>query len=117
MKTTMYTRPISLVALSLAALLSMNAWAQGTAPGGGSGGGSNGVSPSEAATAKTPGTPGAADTPGEFQAPNKSLPPISSGRAVAKLKKQASKTSRKNARAAEKHSAVTPADSSATPHK
>lgn len=116
----MQTRPLSLAALSLAAVLSVSAWAQGTVPGaGGNPVGPNGVSPSEAATEKTPGTPGAADTPGEFQAPNtsKNLPPASSDRAVAKLKKQADKASRKNARAADKHSAVAPANSSATPPK
>jgi hypothetical protein len=109
----MYThmRTISMAALPLAALLSMSAWAQLAAPGGGGGaGGPNGISPSAAATVRTPGTPGAADTPGALQASSHNLPAASSSPTVAALKKQASKDSRSNARAADtrKHSPVTP---------
>jgi hypothetical protein len=107
-----YLRTISMMALPLAALLSMSAWAQLASPGGGgSAGGPNGISPSAAATVRTPGTPGAADTPGALQASShNNLPAASSSPTVAALKKQASKDSRNNARAADtrKHSSVTP---------
>jgi hypothetical protein len=53
---------------------------------------------------RTPGTPGAADTPGALQqSSHNNLPAESSSATVAKLKKQASKDSRSNARAAEAH--------------
>lgn len=94
----MYRRTISMAALPLVALLSMSAWAQA-------------VSPSAAATVRTPGTPGAADTLGAFQrSSNNTLPAASSSPSVAALKKQANKASQSNARAADahKHSSDTP---------
>jgi hypothetical protein len=97
-----YTRTVWLAALPVAALICMSAWGQTSPGGGGNTGGSNAPAPSGAATTRTPGTPGAADSTGTLQASagdNASvLDP--SPRKVAALKKQAAKESRKNAAAA-----------------
>jgi hypothetical protein len=75
----------------MAALMSMSAWGQATAPTG-------------AATTRTPGTPGAADTPETSQGSpiDNSVTDDSSPRKISALKKQAAKDSKKNAATAAK---------------
>jgi hypothetical protein len=99
---TVYTRTIWMAILPVAALICMNAWGQVSPDDGGHAGGPNAPAPSEAATARTPGTPGASDTPGVFQAgsSDNSAAVSSSPRKISALKKQAAKDSRKNAAAA-----------------
>jgi hypothetical protein len=94
----MYWRTISTVPFALAALLSTSAWAQV----GSLGGGPNRIPPSEAATVRTPGTPGAADTPEALQGSSHNhRPAVSLSRADrALLKKQANKSWRSSAPAA-----------------
>jgi hypothetical protein len=92
----MRSRITSIATMSLAGLLSLNAWAQVASPGGsGAMGGPNATAPSGAAITHTPGTPGASDTPGALQSShaNDSAPITLSPADIRKLKKQARKGS------------------------
>ena len=87
---TVCTRTLCKAILPVAALICMSAWGQTAPP------------PSEAATTRTPGTPGASDTVGTTQA-SSSENTVAVGATPSKisaLKKQAAKDSRKNAAAA-----------------
>lgn len=96
----MRSRITSIATLTLAALLSVSAWAQVAPPGsGGAIGGPNAAAPSGAATTHTPGTPGASDTPGALQS-NHVDGSTPSPAEIRKLKKQARKAARSSAPAA-----------------
>jgi hypothetical protein len=94
----------------LTCLVSISTWAQATPPGG-SADGINSVPPAGAATVRTPGTPGAADTPGAVQVrPNSNLPADSSSpEAIRAMKKEAAKGPKSSAPSADaaKPAAVT----------
>jgi hypothetical protein len=92
-----YMRKIPMAVMPVAALICMSAWGQATPSDGA--GDSIAPTPSAAAAERTPGTPGASDTPGAVQARSNdtSIGVSSSSRKIAALKKQAAKDSRKNA--------------------
>ena len=98
----MSRRNLSVTAGLLSGVLSMSVWSQATAPSGGADG-INSVPPAAAATVRTPGTPGASDTPGAVQVrPNNSLPADNtSPAAIRALKKEASKVPKSSAPAAD----------------
>jgi hypothetical protein len=97
------SRPIlSMAAVSIAVLLAATTWAQvGPPGGGGTGEGANPVPPSGAATVRTPGTPGAADTPGALLTNPSNNPPKVSSSPAPKSKKPTSSNSQSSAPAAD----------------
>src|SRR5580698_1578082 len=100
----MYRPIVSLAALPLAVLLSATTWAQAASAGGGAPGDGPPVSPSGAATVRTPGTPGASDTPGALlTSPSNNPPRVSSSPA--------------DKAGSDKNKKRTSADSSAAPPK
>ncbi|HTV80178.1 MAG TPA: hypothetical protein VMF03_18140 [Steroidobacteraceae bacterium] len=89
----MHHRSLPVAVLSLAVLFSVAAWGQVTS--GGDTVNPNRVLPSEAATVRTPGTPGATDTPGALQEGKKDAPAVHNPtpREIRAMKKQARKAS------------------------
>jgi hypothetical protein len=88
----------SMAEVSVDFLFSVTTWAQVGTPGAArAGDGADPVTPSGAATVRTPGTPGAADTPGALlRSPSNNSPVVSSS-PTPKIKKPANKSSESSA--------------------